>query len=437
MTVTRRRFFQLGAAAAALCGATRSSHASATKVTMTHAFTAANQEMLMALIQAFHAQNSGVEITPILAGDNWSPLLQATLRAGLIGDLPDISHQSLTFTGILKKNGFAQPLDDLLGGQAGIARIGIPSSMLRPIDGRLYSLPFGTSLPVIYLNRDLLAKAGMDADKLPRSWPEIFEAMQRVSALGQSAVGGYIEYNADNGWIFQNLVASMGGKILTADASDIAFAGNEGLEALRLMKQFGAAAGKADMTRDQARQAFNSGSLGVLVRSASGIQPVAQAAAGKFALAVVNFPILAPSGHLVGAGHGITIFTKDGATQQAAVEYLKFATSPAGQAVLADKTGYLPVNLAALADKTYFADYFEKNPYHKTLVEALQTATDWETFDNNSKKIFDSWVEEMRQVVVQEKEPEAALAAMADSARMLMAQKGQRGPTVTDMPDER
>lgn len=422
MTVTKRDVLKLSATLALLIAPAKA-YSAPKKITMTHCFTSANFAMLEDLVRAFQKENGEIEVDAALVGDNWSPLLQATLRAGLVGDLPDISHQGMTFTRILMKNGFAQPLDDVLGGKEAIAGIGIPPSMMKPMDGKLYCLPFGTALPVIYLNLDLLAKAGLNINKPPQTWPELFHAMAQVNALGRPFSGGYIEYSADNGWMFQNLVASLGGKVIAGDDADIAFDNDLGLEALRLMQQFGAAAGSSDMTRDQARQAFNGGSMGVLVRTASGIQSISQAASGKFALGIVDFPVPADSGHLVGAGHGLMMFSTDEGQQRVAAEYLKFATSAAGQAILVEKTGYLPANLAALEDKAYFADYFVKNPYHKTLVNSLSTATDWDTFPNNSKKIFDSWIEEMRKVVVQETEPKAALAAMAGSARSLMAQK--------------
>jgi sn-glycerol 3-phosphate transport system substrate-binding protein len=38
--------------------------------------------------------------------------------------------------------------------------------------GRMLSLPFNSSTPVMYYNRDAFAKAGIDADKPPTTWPE-------------------------------------------------------------------------------------------------------------------------------------------------------------------------------------------------------------------------------------------------------------------------
>src|SRR5262245_43949800 len=43
-------------------------------------------------------------------------------------------------------------------------------------DGRMLSMPFNSSTPVFYINKDAFKKAGLDPNKPPRTWPEVGEA---------------------------------------------------------------------------------------------------------------------------------------------------------------------------------------------------------------------------------------------------------------------
>lgn len=420
MSLTRRQIVASAGAALAAPALARAQSGRRTVLTLTHAFAATHTAMVADLAKAFMEKFPSIELRPQLVGDNWEPLLQATLRNGLVGDLPDVSHQSLTFTRIFVRNGFAQPLDDLAGGVAGVERLGVSRAILEPIQGKLYSLPFSTTLPVIYYNRTLLKQAGFEGDRLPQTWPEIIEAARKVAALGPRLAGGYIEYSSTNGWMFQNLVASFGGRLVKEDETEVAFDGPVGLAAMRIFQEFGAASKAPDLSQNQARQSFNSGAMGLLVRSASGIPSLVAAAKDKFELGIGHFPVPHPDGRLIGAGSGLVMFTKDPEKQRAAWDYIRFAIGPEGQAILPEKTGYMPINRIAVQDPRYLGAYYAANPHHRTLVERLAITSDWYSFPNNTVKIFDGWIEETRKVILQQQSPEQGLAAMAELTRRLM-----------------
>ena len=51
-------------------------------------------------------------------------------------------------------------------------------------DGKMLSLPFNSSTPVVYWNKDAFKKAGLDPEKPPKTWPETFEAAKKLRAAG-------------------------------------------------------------------------------------------------------------------------------------------------------------------------------------------------------------------------------------------------------------
>src|SRR5207249_329448 len=54
--------------------------------------------------------------------------------------------------------------------------------------GNLLSLPFNSSTPVFYVNKDAYRKAGLDADKPPKTWKEFAAAAGKLKASGQGCV---------------------------------------------------------------------------------------------------------------------------------------------------------------------------------------------------------------------------------------------------------
>ncbi|NTE65088.1 hypothetical protein G6M85_05610, partial [Agrobacterium tumefaciens] len=82
------------------------------KLTTTISHGAPNYQALLAELSAeFSAQNPSMAVKFSADGDNWDPLLNNTLRAAVVGALPDATWQSLTYAGILADRNIAQPLN--------------------------------------------------------------------------------------------------------------------------------------------------------------------------------------------------------------------------------------------------------------------------------------------------------------------------------------
>ncbi|MBS7705592.1 extracellular solute-binding protein [Chelatococcus asaccharovorans] len=423
MHTTRRSFVMSGAAAAGalVLSPGRILAASPIELSISHgAPTYLN--MLNALGTAFHADHSGMGAKFIADGDNWDPLLQNTLRESVVGALPDITWQSLTYARILAKRSVAQPLNEFAGDANAVENLGISRALVETtlVDGKIFALPFGTTIPVVYYNMDLLRKAGYQKPTPPTTWDEMIAIGRQVAALGGNINGGYIEYTSTNAWIFQNLLASLGGHMMNAKQTEIAFDGDEGLEAMRILARFGEI-NNVDMTQEQSRQAFNAGVSGIQIRSASGISSVVKAAAGHFELQIGEFPISSSAGRLVGAGHGFFMFTKNPDRQKASWEFLKFAAQAKGQAILAQFTGYMPINLLTLNDPAFLDQYFKANPYHRAIVKSLAVTGDQFSFpSDNTVKIVEMMADEMRKVVTKREKPEDSLATMATETRKML-----------------
>ncbi len=55
-------------------------------------------------------------------------------------------------------------------------------------DGKLYSMPFNVSTPILYYNRDVFKKAGL-GDTPPVTWPDVEAASRKILAAGAATCG--------------------------------------------------------------------------------------------------------------------------------------------------------------------------------------------------------------------------------------------------------
>ncbi|MBZ9603025.1 extracellular solute-binding protein [Phyllobacterium chamaecytisi] len=356
-------------------------------------------------------------------GDNWDPLLNNTIRASLVNSLPDASWQVVTYAAILANRKIAQPLNQFFGNDlASLEPLGLSKAISEAIkvNGDVCCVPYGTTIPVIYCNMDLLRRVGYSKQQPPASWEEIHEIGLKVKALDDNLNGGFIEYTASNAWMFQTLLASYGGQMMNPARTSIAFNGEEGLQAITTLARFGETV-RTDMSTEQARQAFKAGATAMHIQSASGTTSTAKAANGRFKLAVAQIPVANPQGRMAGAGHGFFMFTKDPIKQQVVWEFMKFAASQKAQMILAINSGYMPINLVALKDAAFLDEYLKINPLHRDIVGRLAVTGDQFSFpSDNTVKIVQMMSEEMRGVIFQRTTPEAALQNMTNQTKDLL-----------------
>ena len=54
-------------------------------------------------------------------------------------------------------------------------------------DGKLLSMPFNSSTPVLYYNKDAFKKAGLDPNTPPKTWPDVERSRKKLLAAGYHA----------------------------------------------------------------------------------------------------------------------------------------------------------------------------------------------------------------------------------------------------------
>lgn len=373
----------------------------------------------------FMKHHPGVKVEFRTAYANYDDAIQQVLRGAITGDLPDVTYQGLNRQRVLVDRGLAVSLTPFIEKERQWEARGYTGALMRvgTVSGKVYGMAFAISTPVAYYNMDLVRKAGGDAQQLPRTWDEVIALAAKIKALGPDHGGLYYHWDVSGNWMWQSLISSQGGRMLTADEKKVAFGGSEGKTAIGLLARFVREAGMPNVPSNAALQMFAAGKLGMLFTTTAYLAQVTKLSDGRFELRTGRFPLPAGAagGRLPAGGNTGMILTKDAAKQRAAWEYLKFASGPYGSTVMVKATGYMPPNANAAADPAYLKGFYEQNPNHRPALEQLPVITDWFAYPGeNGLKITDVIRNHLESVVSGQGEPTAVLGRMVADVQALL-----------------
>lgn len=118
------------------------------------------------------------------------------------------------------------PLDELTGDLQALSAEYVPGLWdAGVIDGKAYAIPFYGSVSALIYNTDLFEKAGLDPDKPPADWDEVFAAAKTIHA--KTGVSGFVQtlddFN-DAGNPSDILAGQAGVPLLSQDGTKATFA---------------------------------------------------------------------------------------------------------------------------------------------------------------------------------------------------------------------
>lgn len=371
----------------------------------------------------FMAEHPEIRINLLAPVKSYEEVMTAVLRGAAAGTLPDVAFCGTNLMGVAIDRNLAVPLDDFIKADSDFGKQGYIPAMLATsvVRGRQYGMPFALSTPIAYYNLDIVRRAGGDADHLPTTWPEVIALSEKINKLGDGSRSAFIHWQTTGNYLWQALLFTHGGKLLDDAGRRVAFNSPQGLAALSVLHDLGATAKMPNFSREQARQDFTAGQLGVQFSSSAELTLVTRQIGGKFELRTAPFPTPRPDAPIVSGGATAMIFARDKAKQQAAFAYLKFLTGAHAQAIMARLTGYLPSNQIAIDRPGLLGDYYAANPNARTSLRQLPRATAWVGFPgDNALKIIDVVNDGVESVVTGKAEPKAALARMEADANALM-----------------
>ena len=356
-----------------------------TTVSFWHAMDGKNAEVLTQLVKEFNDQNKGkIEVKATYAGkyDDAITKYKAAIQSKSTPDVIQIYDIGTQFMIDAKQT---VPM------QSFIDRDKLDVSDLQPnitgyysVDKKLNSMPFNTSMPLLYINKSLFTKAGLDPNKPPTNLDEIRAAAEKLSKKN----GGPADYGfgaAIYGWLLEQFMATSGqeycnnGNGRTGRATSVNLASDTDLAVVswwQKMVKDGLAANTGRDTK-AAQAAFKSGQVAMNLESTGQLGGYSQAAkAGGWELGATNYPHVKAGetgGPIIGgASLWINGVNHKDANKEAAWQFVKFLSSPKSQATWHTGTGYFPNSKGAL-NQPVDVEYRKANPLFDVAVQQLDS----------------------------------------------------------------
>lgn len=251
------------------------------------------------------------------------------------------------------------------------------------VDDELRSMPFNSSTPLLYLNKEAFDRAGLDVTKPPKTLDELTEHAKKLTV--RDAAGNVTQYGfgaAIYGWLLEQLLATAGkeycdnGNGRKGLATKVQF---DSPEAIRVAQWWadlvkGGWATNTGRKTDDAQAAFKTGTVAMHLESTSVLRGYVDSAKGRFTVATAPYPRLDASSNggpvIGGASLWINGPGHSAAEQRAAWEFAKFVSTPEQQAKWHVGTGYVPVNAKALQQPTV-TEWQTRYPQFATAVDQL------------------------------------------------------------------
>ncbi|WP_234894132.1 ABC transporter substrate-binding protein [Agrobacterium vitis] len=383
------------------------------------------------ILEGFKKAHPEIIINEQAPAENYSAGDQSVIRGMMTGSTPDVylaSYSSIpSLVGVMKDRGETSSLDPLLDkeGKDWQAANYAPAILdLAKVDGQQYAMPFTASLPLLYVNKDLVEKAGGNVDQFPTTWDGVIDLAAKISKLGNGVSGiGFSVGGLSDDWYWQMMVMSAGDQMLDAKATGIGYDNKAGLEALRITQDLAVKTGMSVYADPKpAQQQFFAGKIGIVVESPSDLVAYETAIGDRFTMRTVRFPLIdAKKGGLPAGGNALMVFSEDVAKRAAAWEFVKYMTSASVQAEVSKASGYMPVNVqAAKALESFYAEH----PNFQTVFKSMNAAMPWFAYPNNTAdSVWKGVAPVLDQLQRGKITPEAAMPKIREHVAAVMAAK--------------
>ncbi|MEO6984667.1 MAG: sn-glycerol-3-phosphate ABC transporter substrate-binding protein UgpB [Paralcaligenes sp.] len=357
----------------------------ATDISFWHAMQGPLGDRLNSIVDQFNKSQSDYVVHTVYKG-TYAEAMNAGIAAFRGGNAPDILQvfEVGTATMMYAKGAIipVQEMSEKAGDPINPKDfLGAVASYYSSPAGKLVSMPFNSSTPVFYYNKDAFKKAGLDPQKPPKTWKEVAQDAKKLRAAGLEC--GYT--TSWPAWIqLENFAAWHNVPYTTEDN------GFGGLGArLEINKPIYVRHMKflADMAKDGTftyggrgdtpNALFIAGKCGMFTGSSGTRASILQN--GHFDLGTTTLPYYpdvkgAPQNTIIG-GASLWVFAKKSPTVYKGItKFFKFLASPEQAAAWHQGTGYVPITIAGY-DLTKKSGYYEKNPGTEIAVDELNATT--------------------------------------------------------------
>jgi sn-glycerol 3-phosphate transport system substrate-binding protein len=366
-----QRMLILATAGVVLAGMTSSAFAAPKEIRWWHAHGGALGQRVNDIAKNFNLSQSEYKVIATHKG-NYGETMTAGIAAFRAGKQPHILQIFEVGTAtMMGAKGAVKPIYKVMA-DAGVAfdpdaYLSAVTGYYTSTDGKMLSMPFNSSTPVLWFNKDAFKKAGLDPAKPPKTWPEVGEYAKKLVAAGYKC--GFS--TAWQSWIhLENFSAwhdvPFGTKANGFAGLDTEFTFNSPLHVKHIQQL-------ADWQKDKifvyggrrnlGNAKFISGECAMYTESSAGYGGFK--AGAKFEFGVSNLPYWpeakgAPQNTIIGGASMWVMGGHSADDYKGVANFMRFLSLPMVQAYWHAYTGYVPITKAAyelMKGVKFYKDY--------------------------------------------------------------------------------
>ncbi|MGM0559712.1 MAG: sn-glycerol-3-phosphate ABC transporter substrate-binding protein UgpB [Pseudomonadota bacterium] len=378
----RTRKTTLAAATAATTLLLASPALAQTEVQWWHAMGGSLGELLENITDGFNASQDDYVVNPVYKGE-YNETMTGAIAAFRAGEQPHIVQIFEVGTAtMMAAEGAIRPVYEVMENSEiefdPDAYLPAVTGYYTTTEGDMLSMPFNSSTPVMFYNKDAFEEAGLDPEEPPRTWPELEEASQKLLDAGY-------ECGFTTGWPswvqLENFSALHNVPFVSGEngfaSTDIEALFNSDLHKKHIGKmvewQESGVFSYGGRYSDS-RPKFVSGECAMYTdSSANRASLVAGIEDFEFGMAMLPYwPDAegAPQNSIIG---GASLWVLEGHPDEeyeAVAAFFEYLSSPEVQAEWHQESGYLPITQAAF-ELTEEQGYYEENPGADVSVEQM------------------------------------------------------------------
>ncbi|HEU0231004.1 MAG TPA: sn-glycerol-3-phosphate ABC transporter substrate-binding protein UgpB [Burkholderiaceae bacterium] len=380
----RAKHFALSLSLAGMIAAMGTASA-ATTITFWHAMQGPLGQRVDQMVDEFNKSQNEYVVKAIYKG-NYNEAMNAGIAAFRAGNAPDILQVFEVGTAtMMYAKGAIEPVQEMSDKAGNPINpkdfLGAVASYYSSPNGKLVSMPFNSSTPVFYYNKDAFKKAGLDPNKPPRTWEGVEADAKKLRAAGMEC--GYT--SAWPAWVLLENFSAWHNVPYASENNGFGGLGAR-LEInkpiyVRFMTFLQKMSKEGTFTYggrgDAANALFISGKCGMYTGSSGTRANIVKN--GNFSFGTSELPYLtgvkgAPQNSIIG-GASLWVFAKKSpAVYKGVTAFFKFISSPKQAAAWHQDTGYVPVTKAGY-ELTKKSGFYEKNPGTEVAVKQLDANT--------------------------------------------------------------
>lgn len=374
-------------------------------------------------IQEFNdtvGKEKGIHVTAESQG-SYDDLNSKLKSAFVAGEAPDVCVMVINSTKVFADGGMIQPIDDVIA--ADDLNDFWPGLMDNcKVDGSLYGMPYLRSTPVLYYNKTLFQKAGLDATAAPATWDDVVKASDALAAAGAKGYGFYSYKWALEAFAFCNGGTLWGDGILGEKAT---FADQPAADMVRWFQDNVANHNFSFVAGSNASDTLDSNAanqqVGMWVSSTADLTHARKLAEqGGYEVGVGFIPKHVQNKVPTGGCNLVMCGNIDGERRAAAAELINFMTSKDAAVKNHLKTGYL-LTRQSCADDDRIKEAYAEIPEYQVALDQLQYAVGdcMNSGFDEASKIYTDTVESVMNTTA---DPSSALQTAEDQASQILSQ---------------